>query len=289
MLRLPPENRELANAVLDVVIRQRSRVATDGERAVVSRIAEAVHQIWELRKMEHNVNKAPKSLALRNLTAGHHCVDHPVPQSHLAQKLLSLPQEDLRAPYISNLLHQYGFFCLITTEEQSCLTKAGLAEQMPIDWNGIDRYARYSKVGICLGEDCIYTRDEFQQLLEKPAASFYVYRLRTPDNKVFYIGKGEGFRAFSHEKELYKKSFRTHTNWKKLNKIAEIIRAGKAIGYEIESWHFDETQAFLREEELILMAERANPWLLCNSNGRRWAGKPNQHLTALRVERGFVS
>ena len=57
--------------------------------------------------------------------------------------------------------------------------------------------------------------------------------------------------------------------------------------YEIESWHFDERQAYLREDELILMAEREHPWILAKSNGRRWAGKPGRELRELRKAHGL--
>ncbi len=287
MLRLLPENHDRAAAVLEIVVQETRRVGLGSNRSALLRVAQAVHELWELKDTDDDLGKAPRSGAVRRSPSGDCCVDHPVPQSYLAEKLLSLGKEDHRVPYISNLLHQYGFFCLITPEEKDRLVDAGLAETMPAKWNRIDRYARYSEVGIRMGDDRIYSRDEFQRLLSGPAAEFYVYRLRTPANKVFYIGKGEQLRALSHEKELYRKCFRTHTNWKKLNKIAQVLRAGKSIGYELESWHVDETQAFLREDELIVMAERANPWILCNSNGRRWAGKPNRHLVALRAEHGL--
>jgi len=237
--------------------------------------------------MGGDLSKAPRSLAARRSASADWCVDHPVPQPHLARELLRLRREDHRVPYISNLLHHYGVFCLITPEEKSRLVDAGLAEAMPANWNGIDRYVRYYEAGICMGEDRIYSRAEFHRLLSEPAADFYVYQLRTPAHKVFYIGKGEKMRALSHETELYRRSFRTHTNWKKLNRIAQVLRLGKSIGYELESWHVDETQAFLREDELICLAERANPWLLCNSNGQRWAGRPSRHLIALRAEHGL--
>ncbi len=260
MLRLLPENHDRAAAVLEIVVQETHRVGLGSNRSALLRVAQAVHELWELKDTDDDLGKAPRSGAVRRSPSGDCCVDHPVPQSYLA---------------------------LITPEEKDRLVDAGLAETMPAKWNRIDRYARYSEVGIRMGDDRIYSRDEFQHLLSGPAAEFYVYRLRTPANKVFYIGKGEQLRALSHEKELYRKCFRTHTNWKKLNKIAQVLRAGKSIGYELESWHVDETQAFLREDELIVMAERANPWILCNSNGRRWAGKPNRHLVALRAEHGL--
>lgn len=280
MLRLPPANFDRASAVLEILTHEKSTTRDNS----VPRIMAAVHDLWELPNVLHDVTKAPRSVRLRSAPNEAGVIDHPVPASHFARMLLSLPSEDLRAPYISTLLHQFGFFCLISRDEPDRLSMAGLAETMPPDWNGLDRYARYASVGICVGEPDVYSQEAFHNLLRAPSNAFYVYRLRTPSDKIFYIGKGEGLRALCHEKELRQKSFRTHTNWKKLNKIADILHSGKGIGYELESWHADETQAFLREDELILMAERENPWLLCNSNGRRWGGKPNSSFSALRTE-----
>ena len=176
---------------------------------------------------------------------------------------------------------------MITSDEKERLAESGLARTMPPDWDGIDRFARYAVGDVLLGEKELYCRDEFKPVLDSPAAPFYVYRLRDPKGAVFYIGKGEKQRALSHEKEMFNKSYRTHTNWKKLNKLAQIVSSGKQVLYEIESWHFQEEQALMRESELLLLAERENPWLLTNSNGARWAGKPSRHLVELRKRGGL--
>lgn len=146
-------------------------------------------------------------------------------------------------------------------------------------------YARYIAVGIALGEGKIMNRLETEEVLKKPYMPFYVYLLRNPKGHVFYVGKGEGKRILNHEKELYRKHFPVHTNWKKLNRVAQIIASGKEIGYEIESWHYDEVSAYEREDKLILKYERKNPYRLCNSNGQRWRGKPSKALIKLRAEK----
>lgn len=285
MLRIPPENHEQAARILEIVRRERRDAPVDADS--IGRLSDAIHEMWALCGTDDPREHGPKSTALRKATSREGVIDHPVPPSHLAKMLLSMPKEDYRIPYVSNLLHQFAFFCFISPEEKMRLAQAGVADTMPTSWNEIDRYARYAEVGISMGEEEAFNGKKLRKLLSNPPAPFYVYRLWTPTGKVFYIGKGEGFRALSHEKEIFSRSYRTHTNWKKLNKIAQIIYSGKEVVYEIESWHIDETQAYLREDELIFMAERENPWILANSNGCRWAGKPSRQLCELRKGHGL--
>ncbi len=285
MPRIPPHSYEQAQKILETVVLERSCALPSIES--IEKVARTIHKLWELRDHASPYELVPKSAALRKCNSKLGVIDHPVPQTHLAKKLLTIPEEDHRIPYISNLLHHFAFYCLISPEEKERLVQAGIDKKMPTSWNEIDRYARYSEVGICMGEEKRFNKKELRDLLSKPPSIFYVYRLRTPTDKVFYIGKGEKFRALSHEKELYKRSFRTYTNWKKLNKIAQIVHAGNEVVYEIESWHTDEAQAFFREDELIIMAEINNLRILCNSNGRRWAGKPSKKLYELRQRQGL--
>lgn len=131
------------------------------------------------------------------------------------------------------------------------------------------------------------TKEQIQEVLRAPQAPYYIYRLWTPSNKVFYIGKGFKMRALCHEKEIYKPYYRSHTNWKKLNKIASILLSGGNISYDIESWHEEEESAFRREDRLIMLAERENAHILCNSNGQRSRGKPGRQLIELRTRLGL--
>lgn len=285
MLKIKPEDHKLAAKILDIVRGERGSGLTKADS--IKRLSEAIHEIWELRGADNPQGFGQRSASLRKVNSIDEVIDHPVPSEHLAKMLLSMPNEDYRAPYIAHLLHKFAFFCFISPEEKKLLGQAGIADKMPADWNGIDRYARYTEVGISMGEVRIFGKEELRELLSNPLAPFYVYRLLTPTGKVFYIGKGENYRALTHEKELFKNCYRTHTNWKKLNKIGKIIHSGKAVAYEIESWHVDETQAYLREDELILIAERENPYVLTNSNGSRWAGKASRQLCELRKARGL--
>lgn len=285
MLRITHEKQEQAAKILEIVCRERA--ARYDEANSIARLSEAIREMWELWGIDDPRSRGQKSAALRKAISVEGVIDHPVPQTHLAKMLLSMPKADYRVPYVSNLLHKFAFFCFITPEEKMRLIQAGIADRMPKSWNRIDRFARYANVGISMGEIETLNGEELRQLLSDPPAPFYVYRLRTPAGKVFYIGEGERFRALSHEKEIFNRSYRTHTNWKKLNKIAQIIYSGKELVYEIESWHIEKVQACLREDELILMAERENPWTLANSNGSRWSGKPSRQLCEVRKGRGL--
>lgn len=128
------------------------------------------------------------------------------------------------------------------------------------------------------------SRQEIEGVLQNPYMKYYVYLLSDPKDKVFYVGKGEGKRILSHESEVYRPRFPVHTNWKKLNIIAQIILSGKVVRYFIDSWHADATSALVREERLILKYEKEDPRRICNSNGERWRGRPSKALANLREQ-----
>jgi len=79
--------------------------------------------------------------------------------------------------------------------------------------------------------------------------SHYVYILRRPDGRPFYVGKGIGPRVFAHENEA--RHLNGHrSNAHKLNVIRSIWRAGEVL-YEIDFVSTDEALAFERETQLI--------------------------------------
>lgn len=80
--------------------------------------------------------------------------------------------------------------------------------------------------------------------------SFYVYILRRPDGRPFYVGKGRGDRVLSHENEARHANDRT-SNAYKLNVIRSIRRSGDAVVYEIEFVTHVEDEAYAREADLI--------------------------------------
>ena len=75
---------------------------------------------------------------------------------------------------------------------------------------------------------------------------YYIYILRRPDHRPFYVGKGKGDRVFQHENEARHKG-----NHPKLNVIRAIKRTGGNLVYEIDSVHQEEMDAYERETLLI--------------------------------------
>ncbi|HYD98672.1 MAG TPA: GIY-YIG nuclease family protein [Alphaproteobacteria bacterium] len=84
----------------------------------------------------------------------------------------------------------------------------------------------------------------------RSALPHYVYILRRPDGRPFYVGKGTGDRLAHHENEA-----RHPNDWRsnayKLNVIRAIQRSGAAIVYEIDFVTDDEAAAYAREGALI--------------------------------------
>lgn len=78
----------------------------------------------------------------------------------------------------------------------------------------------------------------------------YIYVLRRPDGRPFYVGQGAGPRVFFHEGEA-----RHANNWKtndhKLNVIRSIWKSDDAVTYEIDFLSTDKVAINRREEELI--------------------------------------
>lgn len=84
----------------------------------------------------------------------------------------------------------------------------------------------------------------------------YVYILRRPDGRPFYVGKGVGDRVFQHENEARHPNGR-RSNAHKLNVIRSIWRDGGSITYEIDFVHAANEMAVLaRETELIGLLRR---------------------------------
>jgi hypothetical protein len=84
---------------------------------------------------------------------------------------------------------------------------------------------------------------------------WYVYILRRPDGRPFYVGKGKGDRVFFHENEARHPNDRK-SNHIKLNVIRKIRNAGGHVTYEIDLIDTSEENALSREMFLISTFKR---------------------------------
>lgn len=83
----------------------------------------------------------------------------------------------------------------------------------------------------------------------------YVYILRRPDGRPFYVGKGYGPRVFQHENEARHPNNRL-SNAYKLNVIRSIWKAGLKPTYEIDLVTTSAEDAYVREAALISLIKR---------------------------------
>jgi len=83
----------------------------------------------------------------------------------------------------------------------------------------------------------------------------YVYILRRPDGRPFYVGKGYGPRVFQHENEARHPNNRL-SNAYKLNVIRSIWRSGLKPMYEIDLVTSSPEEAYAREAALIGLFRR---------------------------------
>ena len=84
---------------------------------------------------------------------------------------------------------------------------------------------------------------------------FYIYVLRRPDGRPFYVGKGIGDRVLAHENEARHPNDRK-SNAYKLNVIRSIWRSDESVVYEIDFITEDEDVAYARESEIISKLKR---------------------------------
>jgi uncharacterized protein YdcH (DUF465 family) len=85
---------------------------------------------------------------------------------------------------------------------------------------------------------------------------FYVYELRDPRNgQVFYVGKGQGDRAYQHQREVLNGTAKT--NPAKIAKIQEILAADMQVEVAIVAEYVYEEDALDHEFHLV----EANPTL----------------------------
>jgi hypothetical protein len=97
------------------------------------------------------------------------------------------------------------------------------------------------------------TREQVHNFLKSNPGRYYVYILRRPDLRPFYVGKGKAYRLFTHVNEA-----RHIENSHKLNVIRSIKSSGNEVTYEIESFYDDEAAAHRREMAMIGLLKRTH-------------------------------
>lgn len=85
---------------------------------------------------------------LRKKGAGRTVADHAVPISEMLKKISA--KRIVNTADLTKFVCQYSTMVLITTEEDNRLRNEGLANAMPTDWNGVDKFARYKEARIKL-------------------------------------------------------------------------------------------------------------------------------------------
>jgi hypothetical protein len=100
------------------------------------------------------------------------------------------------------------------------------------------------------GRLIVGSKDDAQGFLSS-CSGHYVYILRRPEGRPFYVGKGKGSRVFQHENEA-----RHPGNYPKLNVIRAIWKNAGIVQYEIDSVFETAAEAYAREATLILAFKR---------------------------------
>lgn len=96
---------------------------------------------------------------------------------------------------------------------------------------------------------CVGDRQKISTFLDGEDR-YYVYILRRPDRRPFYIGKGVKLRVLQHETEACRHA-EYSSNPYKINVIQKIRRSEEEIIYEIDSLFDDQKEAYDREAFLI--------------------------------------
>ncbi|WP_152977505.1 GIY-YIG nuclease family protein [Bradyrhizobium pachyrhizi] len=99
----------------------------------------------------------------------------------------------------------------------------------------------------------IGTRSSVRSYLRTLNETHYVYILRRPDGRPFYVGKGTGDRLFHHCNEA-RHAEKSH----KLNVIRSIADVGAGLIYEIDSVYTVAQDAYRRESALIRLFKRVH-------------------------------
>lgn len=110
----------------------------------------ALHQHWQNKVMglhgQSQKHRIPRSKAAVGLSLRDCEVEHAVPQMEIVNWLMEL--DPVTIAQVEDILTRYFRVLLVTKAEHDRLNASGLRSKMPDDWDRMDVYARYKRVGI---------------------------------------------------------------------------------------------------------------------------------------------
>lgn len=112
---------------------------------------------------------------------------------------------------------------------------------------------------------------------------YYVYIMRRPTGKPFYVGKGRRDRIAMHERNAQSGKDQTYRG----RIIRDVLRSGKAIAYELVGFYDSESAAFSEERRLIALYGRFDSGgaLANHTDGGEGSSNPSPQTLAKRVKK----
>lgn len=115
----------------------------------------ALHQYWQSKELQQHSTahkgRIPRSRAAMTAELEECEVEHAVPQMYIVNLLMDMPSPT--SDKVRELLKRLFVVRLVTRQEHAALNSSGLRSRMPDDWDTLDVFARYRKVGIEIPED----------------------------------------------------------------------------------------------------------------------------------------
>ncbi len=117
-----------------------------------------------------------------------------------------------------------------------------------------------------------------------PPVGFYVYQLIDPrDGLPFYVGKGQGWRAWHHQRAV--QAGKPGSNARKVAKIKEILSRGDDVQIEIVAVYDLELDALDHEYRLIDSRPTLTNIMEGGGMGRRWTPEELQRRAEIHRKR----
>lgn len=114
----------------------------------------ALHQYWQNKELQQHStahkSRIPRSRAAASVELAECEVEHAVPQMHIVNLLMDMPSPTTEK--VRELLKRLFVVRLVTRQEHAALNSSGLRSKMPEEWDTLDVFARYKRVGIEIPE-----------------------------------------------------------------------------------------------------------------------------------------